>query len=133
MRAITLAATRRDVRTAEQERDSIGAAQRRTLEAAREAAKDRFDAAEVRQYYQSERHLARLGVESDARLHQLNVQAEQQREALVDASKKKKIVERLKVRGDEALLNEYRKLEQEMANEVAINYTVIQRQGEGRK
>lgn len=127
MRAMTLAAARREVLHAEEHCASIAQQQRRTLDAAREAAQARFDASEVRLYYQYERHLARLGVEGDARLQELRRTAETHREALVQASQKKRIVERLKERQEDLLMKEFRKQEQELANEVAVNYSVLGR------
>jgi flagellar protein FliJ len=125
LRALVLASTRREVRGAEEQRESISQEQRRTMESARDAVRERFNASEVRQLYQYERHLARLGVESDARLQELQRQAEQQREELIEASQKKRIVERLKERHEEALFQEFRKQEQKLADEVAVNYTVL--------
>jgi flagellar FliJ protein len=127
MRAMALAASRREAQLAAEQRAQISDAQKHALEGAREKARQRFNAAEVRQYYQYERHLARLGVESDARLREAEVVVEQRRDELIEASKKKQIIERLKDRQEEAVLKEFRKNEQAAANEVAVNYAAMRR------
>lgn len=124
---MALAVVRRDVQFAEEQRERIAQEQRRTLEGAREAAKDRFDASEVRQYYQYERHLARMGVESDARIRELNQQIEVKRGELLEAAKRKKIVELLKEHEEEAFLKAVLKQEQKDSDEVAVNYAALSR------
>ncbi|MBI2431651.1 MAG: flagellar FliJ family protein [Candidatus Hydrogenedentes bacterium] len=132
-RAMALAAVRRAAQVAEEQRQRISETQRQTLESAREVARERLDASELRLYYQYERHLARLGVEADARIHELEQQIEARRDDLVEATKRKKVVERLKESQDELILKEFRRLEQIASNEVAVNYAALRRAKRGKQ
>ena len=71
LKAQSLADVRRRIRAAREQRADIVRLQVDMLTEASQRASRRFDAATVHQYYQYERHLARMAVETDAQLEQL--------------------------------------------------------------
>lgn len=121
IKVITLAATRRDISNAEAERAGIAARQREALEQASEIAKSEFDASDVRRYYQYERYLARLAVRKDADIRGLQRKAEGQRRELLEATKKRRISEKLEERTAEAYHDHVLKQAQKQIDEVATN------------
>lgn len=127
LRAQALAAARRDVRGVERRLDEIGLEQTRTLMRAGKRASRGFTASDVRRYYQYERYLAHLATQSDAELAELRVQAQERRQELGDAMKRRRILERLKERRQQAFETELNKEMQAMADEVATNYAAIAR------
>lgn len=128
--AYALAAARREVHLAQSERRRIAQEQQHTLAQAAEAAQEHFDASDVRRYYQYERHLARLGDSKDAQIRQLEEVAEERRAELEDATKAKRVVEKLVERRMLAYRQELRKLEQKTLDEVATSYAARQQLAE---
>ena len=94
-KAQALGMVRRDIQTTATRRDEIAREQRRTLDSAAAESQGKFDAEEVRRYYQYERHLAQLAVEQDAELARLRSVEEERRLELEDAIKQRRMVERL--------------------------------------
>lgn len=130
LKAEALAAARRRVGAAERQRTELAQQQRRTLEEAGQAARRRFDAADVRRYYQYERHLAGLTVELDARIAELRNNAETRRDELEEAMKDRRIVEKLKERRDKMFLQKALKDEQRQSDESAVNQAAARRAAE---
>lgn len=125
LKAMALAESRRELHHARSQRDGIAAEQRRALEMAGSAAQAQFDASDVRRYYQHERHLAQLAVEKDAEIHALEGTIELRRAALEKALRDKRVVERLRERRLAAHLKEVRRKEQQMLDEIALNYSTL--------
>jgi flagellar export protein FliJ len=125
LRAAALAVARRNVHNAEEQRARLSEEQRVTLERAKDLARDEFDASDVRRYYQYERHLAQLAVAKDAEIRSLTVVAESRRAELEDATKRKRIVEKLKEHQNAAYEKHVLKQEQRLTDEVATNYAAM--------
>ena len=127
IRAQALAVARRDVMTAERQREALVEQQRETFAEAGKRARAEFDAREVRMYYQYERFLARLVDEKDVAIGQFRRVAEERRVELEEAMKRRRIVEKLIERKRRAYAAELRKEEQTFADETAANYAAIAR------
>ncbi len=127
MRARALAGARREVRQAEQALEGLEAKQRETLQEAGQRARKRFDALEVRLYYQYERYVARLADEKSAEIVELRGIAEQRRAELEEAMKRRRIMEKLIERKKRTYAAEVRKDEQVFADETAVNHAAIAR------
>ncbi len=122
LRAQALAAARREVLNAQAQRDALAQEQLRMLIGAGERLRGEFDAADVRRFYQHERHLAQLGVEKEVEIHGLEEAAEERRQALEAASKRRRVVERLQERKRAAYIKHVNKLEQQQTDETATAY-----------
>lgn len=125
LRAQALAEARRNVNAAIRRRDEIALEQTRALEQAGTRTASRFNASDVRRYFQYERHLAQLGDETEALIAKLTAVEEERREELDAAMKKRRILERLKERQERAYATELNKEAQAMTDEVATNYAAI--------
>lgn len=122
LRAMAMAAARRDVNNAEEQRTRLAAEQRNSLERWAGYLKECLDAGEARRYHQYERHLARLIDDKDADIRRLEGIAEEKRGELLDASKRKRIVGKLKERKNAAYALELRRMLQRINDETATNY-----------
>ena len=131
-RARDLSDARRVLNTAIHQRESLADLQKDTLIEASQAATRHFNAGEVRQYYQFERHLAHLSDEKDLEIVNLADKAEVRRGELEEAMKRRRIVERLKERREKAFLAESRKEEQKFSDETATNHSAMARERSGR-
>ena len=127
LRAMALATARRKLQSARLQRADIAREQQQILENAGASAKQRFDPGEVRRYYQYERHLARLRDAKDAEIQELETVVESRRGELEEATRKKRVVEKLKERRTATYLKHVRKVEQHMLDEAATNYTALER------
>ena len=123
--AAALATARRDVQRAEQQRDAITQAQQLMLEKAVQRAQALFDPREIRTYYQYERHLQRLVDMRDAEIRKLKKVAEERRQELEEAMKRRRIIEKLIERKMHTYHEEIRKEEQHQADEVSSNYASL--------
>jgi len=119
LRAQALAETQSEMRKAQHRRDDLIELQRRMLTSADELTRSNFDAADIRRYFQYERHLSRSVVDSDAQIAQLTVVADDRRAELEEATQKKKAIERLKVRHRDAIAADDRYWEQRTNDEIA--------------
>ena len=97
----------------------------RALHAAQAIAQGRFDADEVRRYYQYERHLARLGDARDADIRHLESIAEEKRAELEASAKTRRVMERLVERRASANLQYQRKMEQAALDEAATTRAAL--------
>lgn len=122
LRAQSLAEVRRREMAAQHERDALGQEQQRMLVEAGSRLTQHFDAADVRRYFQHERHLARLGDDKDAEIRALQALAEERRAALEAASKRRRMVERLQARKQAAYRRHLNKLDQQQTDETATAY-----------
>lgn len=125
LRAQAVATARREVLNAQAQRDELAREQLRMLSSAGERLQQDFDAADVRRFYQHERHLAQLGVEKDVEIHALEVAAEDRRLELEAASKRRRIVERLQERKRTAYIKHMNKLDQQQTDETATTYASL--------
>jgi flagellar FliJ protein len=101
MAAQTLAEVRRQMRFVEKRRASIVDEQRHVLDAAADATKSLsggFHAASIEPFFQYERHLSRMATEQEAALAALSELEQQRRNEVIEASKRKRIMELLKER-----------------------------------
>ena len=121
MRAMTLAHTRREIARARSEREEIADRQREALARISDLARDRFDAADVRRYFQYERYLARRAVEKDAEIQGLEARASEEREVLEEAMKRRKITEKLEEQVRNTYAAHVRGWEQKQMDEAASN------------
>ena len=121
LRAQAFAVAQRQVDRARTERQALAEQRALTLQAASERTRERFDAREIRLYYQYERRLARLADEKDAEIVQLKSVAAERRDELEDAMKRRRMVEKLKDRKVAVYEAEVRKEEQKLADETATN------------
>lgn len=128
--ALRLAGVRRQILRAQQERDSILEEQRRILDAAGRAATRRFDPAEVQRFYNYERYLARRAVERDAELASLGRQESERLGELETATRRKRIVERLKEHHTATSKAELNKAEQKITDEAAVRQAAVARKAD---
>ena len=127
LRAQALAETQTVIRKAEHRRTELVALQRTMLSEAGALMRAEFDAADVRRYYQYERHLSRSVVDTDAQLAQLSGVAEDRRAELEEAIQKKKAIERLKVRHRAIVAEDDRYWEQRTNDEIASGRAYLAR------
>jgi hypothetical protein len=126
---MALAEVRRSIQVAENRRATIVRDQRRALEKAGAVSQGRFEAAVVQAYHLYERHLAYLAVQEDARIVELrNIEAERRAE-LEEAMQRKRVVERLRDKQNEAFQAEVIKEGQQFTDEVATNQAAMARGG----
>ena len=125
LRAQTLAEARRREHLALAERDALAQEQQRMLEEAGTLLTRHFDAADVRRYFQHERHLARLGDDKDIQILEFQAQAEARRAELEAASKRRRMVERLQERKRAAYRKHLNKLDQQQTDETATTYASL--------
>ena len=119
LEAQSLAASRREVRRAQQQRAELMEQRHDVLDTAGRRARENPVAGELRAYYQHERRLARLTDEKDAEVAQLGKVAEDKRGELEQAMKQRRIVERLREHRIEAYEAEVRREEQKATDETA--------------
>lgn len=125
LRAQALATARREVLNAQALRDELAREQLRMLSEAGTRLQRDFDAADIRRFYQHERHLAQLGVEKDAEIAELESAAEVRRQELEAASKRRRMVERLQERKRAAYIKHMNKLDQQQTDETATAYAAL--------
>lgn len=124
LRAQALAVAKSEIMAAQEQRSQLAQEQMRALSRAGELAERAFDASDIRRYYQYGRHLARMGDAKDAEIRQLEQEAEARRTELMEATKRKRIVEKLQERRMRAHRDSLLRIEQRIMDEVASNYAV---------
>ena len=117
-----LARTKKEIEDAENDLEDLQARQRHTLETAATIARERLDAEDIRRYYQFERHLANQAVAKDAHIRALRDRAAEEQTTLGEATKRRRMMEKLEERVTEIYWHEMRILEQKRLDEVASNY-----------
>jgi len=95
-----LAAVRRDIGAAEQQRDSIGEMQRAMFTEAGESKAGSIDAPRIDNFYAFEAYLSRLSVETDANIAELRGRERDRLVELERAAIKKRTAERLSERAE---------------------------------
>jgi flagellar FliJ protein len=128
-KSMALAEARRALQAARVRQAGIVEHQRAMLAQAAALAQARFDASEVRRYYQHERHLAQLAVEQDATVRQLEHAAETRRGELEEALKRRRVVERLRERRLAARRDALHRAEQQVLDEIAVNLSALRDPG----
>ena len=121
-RARALSEARRQEDASRRERDRIAGEQQRILSDTGTALKTHFNAEDLRRYHQYERHLARMGVSKDAEIRALTSVCEEKRDALTEAMKERRIIEKLHERTLEHMETHFLKEEQKALDEIASNY-----------
>ncbi|GMV99641.1 MAG: hypothetical protein AMXMBFR84_07800 [Candidatus Hydrogenedentota bacterium] len=121
LKAQRLAEVHREIQSNVVQRNQIEVEQIHTLETIAEKSKKQIDPRQVKAYYQYERYLARLSVEKDAEIARLKGIEDQRRQELVEAYKKRRMLERLKERRDAAYQLESSKVEQKRIDETGSN------------
>ncbi len=127
LKAQELGKVQRELALARQEREHLVAEQQRMLEEAARKTRDVFDAAPVVQYFYHERFLSRRLDELDARIAQLRELEEARRQEVAEASKAKRVVQRLREKHQKAMQMEINKIEQMLADEVAVSRVSMRR------
>lgn len=117
-----VAAVRQEVQRAQRQRTSLELTRRAALEHAGTTLRERFDAEDVRGYYQYERHLAGLRDEKDAEIRDLQRQEADQIAILEQATQGRRVAEKLHERRVEAYRAHLRKEEQRYVDETATMY-----------
>jgi len=132
VRAQELAAAHRAVESAAATRADLVAEQRRLLSEAGNVAKSHLDADALRRYYAHERHVARLIDSKDADIRALSDAVSERRETLIEAAKKREMIERLHARRWADYRAAVQKAEQRLLDEVAVNLSALARGAERR-
>ncbi|GJM27139.1 MAG: hypothetical protein DHS20C16_35540 [Phycisphaerae bacterium] len=127
LRAQALAETQTVIQKTEHRRTELVTLQRTMLSDADALMRAEFDAADVRRYFQYERHLSRCVVDTDAQLAQLTGVASDRRVELEAAILKKKVIERLQVRHRAAVADDDRYWEQRTNDEIASGRAYVAR------
>ncbi|MFP4502062.1 MAG: hypothetical protein ACLFTT_13755 [Candidatus Hydrogenedentota bacterium] len=113
---------RKVIAHAQEDRQAIAHQQQAALDKAGQLARKRFDAADVRRFYQYERYLARRADEKDAEIQKLTQEEAQERAKLEDAMKHRRMAEHLEDHVANTYAGHVRKFEQQQSDEVASNY-----------
>lgn len=129
IKAQALARSRRAVQRSQRERTSLELTRRLALEQAGEHLATRFDAAEVRSYYQYERHLAVLRDRKDAEIRDLQVAEAETLAVLEQATQARRIAEKLHERRREDYRKHLSHEAQKQLDETATMYAARDRQG----
>ena len=116
-----LAAIRRELRAALHEREFLAQEQVRMFREAASATKRLFAAANVHLFYIYERHLARRAVETDARIAALRTRESDRRRDLEEATRRKRMIERLEDHHVTALRAEINREDQGISDETAVS------------
>ncbi|HUW60832.1 MAG TPA: flagellar export protein FliJ [Candidatus Bathyarchaeia archaeon] len=127
LRAQDFVSAKRQVSAAERQRDSLSQERQGLLDEAGHRARNRFDAREIRAFYQHERHVARLIDDTDAEIRRLRVVAEERRVELEEAMQRRKMVEKLRERKMDEYLAAIRKDEQKLTDEKATGAAAVAR------
>jgi len=127
LRAQDFASAQRQVFAAEQQRDSLSQERQGLFDEAGQRARNRFDAREIRAFYQHERHLARLIDDADSEIRRLRVVAGERRAELEEAMQRRKMVEKLRERKMNEYLAAIRKDEQKLTDEKATGAAAVAR------
>ena len=127
LRANDFASAQRHVAAVEQQRESLSGERQGLLDEAGQRARDRFDAREIRAFYQHERHLARLIDDADSEIRRLRAVAEERRVELEEAMQRRKMVEKLRERKMNEYLEAVRKDEQKLTDEKATGAAAVAR------
>ena len=122
LKAQELATSRRAVQRSQRERSSLELTRQSALEQAGKTLLEEFDAAQIRRYYQYERHLAILRDQKDAEIRDLQSVASEKREALEEATQARHIAEKLHEGQREAHRVDVNKEAQKQLDETATMY-----------
>lgn len=129
LEAQALADAHRDVDQATRQREALAREQQRALTRMGELSQGEFDASDVRRYHQHERYLAARGVDKDADIRALEAVREERRAALEEASKRKRVVEKLIERRTGAWRDHVARQEQRALDETASIRAALRRRG----
>lgn len=127
LRAHDLATARREIAAAERQRADLVQERLSLFDEAGRRARDRFDAREIRAYYQYERYLSRRIDDQDSELRRLEGIAAERRIALEEAMKRRRMVDKLRERKMDVYMHEVRKDEQKLSDEKATGSAAVAR------
>ncbi len=122
IKAQALARSRQAVQQSERERTSLELTRQAALEHAGQSLLTEFDAAEVRSYYQYERHLAALRDQKDAEIRSLQADEAEKRSILEASTKARQIAEKLHHRRRDAYQQYLHREAQKQLDETATLY-----------
>lgn len=120
--AQVLAGVRGRIQVARRERTALELTRQMALENAGESMRTHFDAADIRRYYQYERHLAGLRDQKDADIRALQQEEQTELGRLEKATQARRIAEKLHERRRAAFRQFVLKQEQKMLDETAGMY-----------
>jgi flagellar export protein FliJ len=122
LKAQDLAVSRLEVQQAQRQRTSLELTRQSALEHAGQNLMVKFDAAEIRSYYQYERHLATLRDQKDAEIRELQRIESEKLATLEGASQVRRIAEKLHERRRQAYRAQLERDEQKQTDETATMY-----------
>ncbi|MCF6284148.1 MAG: flagellar FliJ family protein [Candidatus Hydrogenedentes bacterium] len=122
LKAQDLATSHRALQRSQRERTSLELTRRSALEQAGKTLLEEFDAAQVRSYYQYERHLATLRDQKDAEIRDLQSIEAEKMEALEKATQARHIAEKLHERRRNTYLEYLDREAQKQLDETATMY-----------
>ncbi len=122
IKAQALARSRQAVQQSERERTALELTRQAALEHAGQSLLSEFDAAEVRSYYQYERHLAALRDQKDADIRALQADEAEKRSVLEGATKARQIAEKLHQRRRDSYQRYLHREAQKQLDETATMY-----------
>jgi flagellar export protein FliJ len=120
--AQAVALVRGRILVARRERTSLELTRQSALEQAGSTLQHRFDASDIRSYYQYERHLAALRDQKDAEIRELQREESIEVALLEKATQARRIAEKLHERRRDAFRNFVMKEEQKAMDETASKY-----------
>lgn len=129
-KAQELAVIQRERMALEERRASIYTAQQNILNNTQDRLQHFIDAWDVQRYYQYERHLARLGDDTDAEIRKLETQEDKCRNALTEAMKLRRMMEQLANHEFGRVSRHLMKTEQRLLDEIATVRIATRRQNE---
>jgi flagellar export protein FliJ len=132
LRAREFALAQHEVLRVEREIADINARQLIAMDDAAKVARKQFDAREVRSYYQYERRLSRIADDKSSEAEQLRTVAEERRRELEHAMKRRRVMEKLIEKKTRVYMAELRKMEQDFADETAVNRSALARTADRR-
>jgi flagellar export protein FliJ len=128
VKAQALAVSRRAVQQGQRERTSLEVTRQLALEQAGTSLQSKFDAAEVRRYYQYERHLAYLRDQKDIEIRELKSREAEKLEALEQATQARRIAEKVDERRREGYRVYLAREAQKLLDETATMYAARAKQ-----
>jgi len=120
--AQALTAIRGHIQQAQRQRTALELARQSTLDQAGASLRERFDASDIRGYYQYERHVMHLRDQKDADIRKLQQEESAQRTLLETATRERRIAEKLHERRWENYRAYLRYEEQKIMDETATMY-----------
>jgi flagellar export protein FliJ len=126
-KSVALAETRREIARRRAQAQAIANRQRELLVEAHGERGPAFSVAQIRPFYEYERHLSNVAVRNDAEIERLKRVEANQLEELREATKRRRMVEVVMDRRRTRYLEEERRREQRALDEAATGRAALQR------